>query len=165
MATSIDPNKVASFIKMTGNRVAMGVFLFTKLPSAYFSGVRITDMDTTKCTAKVPYRWFSQNPFKSTYFACLAMAAELSTGALAMMYTRAASRRVSMLVTKMESAFTKKAKGVTWFTCEAGVEMQAAIERALALGEPQELQVVSTGIDKEGQVIATFRLTWSFKAN
>ena len=52
-------------------------FLFTKLPSAYFSGVRLRHIDENKCFVTVPYKWFSKNPFKSTYFACLAMAAEM----------------------------------------------------------------------------------------
>ena len=59
-----------------------GCFYFQKLPAAFFSGVRIKEVGETKCRVSVPYKWFTQNPFRSTYFACLAMAAEMSTGAL-----------------------------------------------------------------------------------
>lgn len=50
------------------------LFLLAKLPAAYFSGVRVLSLDEEECKVKVPYKWFSQNPFKSTYFACLSMA-------------------------------------------------------------------------------------------
>ena len=64
--------------------VKFRMFLLTKLPSAYFTGVRIKEVDAKKCVTTVPYKWFSKNPFRSTYFASLAMAAEMSTGALAL---------------------------------------------------------------------------------
>ncbi|HMU57084.1 MAG TPA: thioesterase, partial [Chitinophagaceae bacterium] len=77
------------------------MFLLTKLPSAFFSGVRIRDLDDEKCTATVPFKWFSQNPFRSTYFACLSMAAEMSTGALALAHLYKSDPPVSMLVVKV----------------------------------------------------------------
>ncbi|UYQ93371.1 DUF4442 domain-containing protein [Chitinophaga horti] len=155
---------IDTFLKQM-NGFKFKLFILAKLPIAFISGVRITSLNRHACTASVPFKWLSQNPFRSTYFACLSMAAEMSTGALAMMYVRAASRPVSMLVTGMEADFTKKAKGITWFTCNAGAAMAEAVSQTIATGEPVTLQVVSTGIDKEGQVIAIFRITWSFKAN
>lgn len=46
--------------------------------------------------------------FRSTYFACLAMAAEMSTGALAMAHLYHSDPPVSMLVVKLESEYFKK---------------------------------------------------------
>ena len=74
----------AQFIRLMTHRMKFRLYLFARIPSAYFSGIRIREMDETRCEVSVPYRWFSQNPFRSTYFACLSMAAEMSTGALAM---------------------------------------------------------------------------------
>ena len=107
---------IEEFIQNMKHPVKFRMFLFYKLPSAFFSGVRIKSLSEQACTTVVPYKWFSQNPFRSTYFACLAMAAEMSTGilALAQLYKRKPS--VSMLVVKLEANYTKKAVGKTYFT-------------------------------------------------
>lgn len=53
-------------------------FLFFKLPSAWWTGVRVTEIVNTKCEVCVTHKWFNQNPFNSMYFAVQAMAAELT---------------------------------------------------------------------------------------
>jgi hypothetical protein len=111
----------------------------------------------------VPYRWLSQNPFRSTYFACLAMAAEMSSGLLAMGHAGAAPAKVSMLVTGMEGLFLKKAKQKTYFTCEAGNDIQHAIDEAVHSGSPSALTISVTGVADDGTEIARFKITWSFK--
>ena len=63
------------FIQTLKNPVLFRLYLFYKLPAAFFSGVRVREIDEQHCVVTVPYKWFSQNPFRSTYFACLAMAA------------------------------------------------------------------------------------------
>ena len=63
----------------------LNFFLFFKLPSAFWSGVRVKSISKEQCIVTVKHRWFNQNPFKSLYFAVQAMAAELTTGALVMM--------------------------------------------------------------------------------
>src|ERR1700712_3960414 len=103
--------QLEDFIKLTKHPAKFRMFLFSKVPSAYFSGVRVKDLDGFNCIVTVAYKWFSQNPFKSTYFACLAMAAEMSTGALAMAHTYKSKPAVSMLVTNLEANFMKKAAG------------------------------------------------------
>ena len=74
----------SAFIKILKHPFKFRLFLFYKLPAAFFSGVRIREVHENKCVTSVPYKWLTQNPFRSTYFASLAMAAELSTGALAL---------------------------------------------------------------------------------
>jgi hypothetical protein len=155
---------VRSFIRFAGQPFRFSLYLIWKLPIAWLSGVRLQQLEEVQCTTVVPFKWLSQNPFRSTYFACLAMAAEMSTGLLSMMYVRAAApKRVSMLVTGMEASFVKKATGKTWFTCHDGAAIQAAIARTAATGEPETLTVNSTGKSLDGTVIASFAITWSFK--
>ena len=139
------------------------IFLLTKLPAAFFSGVRLMDVNEKQCTVTVPYKWFSQNPFRSTYFACLAMAAELTSGALAMVHIYKRKPAVSMLIVKMEAAYLKKATGITTFTCVEGAALKETVERAIATGEPQTLVTRSSGINEQGESVAEFLFTWSFK--
>ena len=144
--------------------VKFRMFLFTKLPDAYIAGVRVREVDEKKCVATVPFKWLSQNPFRSTYFACLSMAAEMSTGALAMAHLYKINPPVSMLVVKVESEYFKKATGRTSFVCEDGELFQKTIEETIATGEPKTLRAKSVGTNKEGEIVADFYITWSFKA-
>ena len=143
--------------------VKFRMFLFSKLPSAFFAGVRVKEIDEKKCAVTVPYKWFSQNPFHSTYFACLSMAAEMSTGSLSMMHVYKRKPPVSMLVVKLESEYFKKAIGKTIFTCEDGAMISAAIEESISTGEARIVRARSTGKNKDGELIAEFYITWSFK--
>jgi hypothetical protein len=154
----------ASFIKLMKHPIKFRLFLFTKLPSAYFAGLRVRDVSESRCVVTVPYKWFTRNPFRSTYFACLSMAAEMSTGALAMAHLYKRTPAVSMLVTKVESSYHKKATGRTWFTCEDGQLLAAAIQKSIDSGEPQELRARSVGKNTDGDLVAEFFVTWSFKA-
>lgn len=139
------------------------MFLFTKLPAAYFAGVRVREMDEKKSVVTVPYKWLSQNPFRSTYFACLSMAAEMSTGVLAMAQLHKINPPVSMLVVKVESEYFKKATARTSFVCEDGELFQQAIKETIATGEARTVKAKSIGTNKDGEVVATFFITWSFK--
>src|SRR3982750_1079355 len=103
------PSAAHEFIRSMKHPVKFRMFLFLKLPSAFLAGVRIKDINEHACSVTVPYKWLSQNPFRSTYFACLAMAAEMSTGALAMAHLYKRKPAVSMLVVKMEAEYFKKA--------------------------------------------------------
>ncbi|MEO7922548.1 MAG: DUF4442 domain-containing protein [Chitinophagaceae bacterium] len=152
-----------SFIKLMKHPVKFRMFLFTKLPAAYIAGVRVREIDEKRCVVSVPYKWLSQNPFRSTYFACLSMAAEMSTGSLAMAHLYKIAPQVSMLVVKVDSTYLKKATGRTYFTCTDGELFDKAIEQTIADGEAKTVIAKSVGKNKEGEVIAEFFITWSFK--
>ena len=154
----------ASFIKLIKHPIKFRVFLFSKLPSAFFSGLRVTALDESKCTVSVPYKWFSKNPFRSTYFACLAMAAEMSTGLLALMHVHKRKPSVSMLVIKLEADYFKKSTGTTSFTCEDAEAIRQSIENAITRNQPQTIIAKSLGVNENGEPVASFQITWSFKA-
>lgn len=151
------------FIQLILNPVKFRMFLFSKLPSAFFSGVMVQLLDVKKAVVTVPYKWFSQNPFKSTYFACLAMAAEMSTGLLAMMHTYKSVPPISMLVVGLEATYYKKATGVTVFTCEDGDAINQTIQEAVKSREGRSFRAKSVGKNLQGELVAEFNITWSFK--
>ena len=155
--------ETAAFIRLLKNPFKFRFFLFTKLPSAYFAGVRVREIDETHSIVSVPYKWFSQNPFRSTYFACLSMAAEMSTGALAMSHVYKKRPSISMLVVAMEANYSKKATGLTYFRCTDGLAIQTAIGQSIATGEAKMIKVRSIGTNAAGEQIAEFFFTWSFK--
>lgn len=112
----------------------------------------------------VPYKWFSQNPFRSTYFACLAMAAEMSTGVLALMQVMGRRPSVSMLVINLEANYFKKATDLTSFVCEDGKAIEQLVDEAIATGEAKTFKAKSVGKNRAGEIVAEFFITWSFKA-
>lgn len=153
----------AEFFRITRHPIRFRLFLLAKLPSAYFSGVRVVQATEDSCSVSVPYKWFSQNPFRSTYFACLAMAAEMSTGLLSMAHVYKRKPAVSMLVTGLEAKYFKKATGITVFTCEEGNAIREAIELAVATGNGQTIKTTSIGKNVQGEIVAEFMITWSYK--
>ncbi|MFI5134102.1 MAG: DUF4442 domain-containing protein [Chitinophagales bacterium] len=156
-------SNTSAFIRLMKHPVKFRLFLFSKLPSAFFAGVRVKDIDEKRCMVTVPYKWFSQNPFHSTYFACLSMAAEMSTGALSMTHIYRRKPPLSMLVIKTESEYFKKATGRTTFVCVDGELIQKTIEESVATGEARTVRARSVGKNKDGEVVAEFFITWSFK--
>jgi len=158
----MDPN-ISAFIKRMRNPLKFRLFLLFKLPAAWFAGVRVREIDEKRCVVTVPYKWLSQNPFRSTYFACLSMAAEMSTGSLAMAHLYKIDPPVSMLVVRVDSEYFKKATARTSFTCDDGGLFEKAIAEAITTGEARTVKARSVGKNKEGEVVAEFYITWSFK--
>jgi hypothetical protein len=151
------------FITVIRHPLKSRMFLLWKLPAAFFSGVRIREINGERAVVSVPYKWLTKNPFRSTYFASLAMAAEMSTGVLGLIHVYKKVPAVSMLITGMEATYFKKATGRTFFVCEDGKDILKVIESAIVSGEPKSITVKSTGTAKDGELIAEFRFTWSFK--
>ena len=156
-------SNTTQFLQLIKHPFKFKLFMLSKLPSAFFFFVWVVDADENKCSVKVPYKWFSQNPFKSTYFACLSMAAEMSTGLLCLMHLHKRQPAVSMLVVKMEGNFMKKATGITVFTCEDGNAIKKTIEDAIFSNEGKIITTKSHGRNATGEIVAEFAITWSFK--
>jgi Domain of unknown function (DUF4442) len=138
-------------------------FLFFKLPSAYWCGVRAKSISENQCVVSVKHRWVNQNPFKSMYFAVQAMAAELTTGAIVMLHIQKSKRNISMLVANNKSNFTKKATGRITFTCNDGHLIEEAIKQTIATGDGQAFWMKSIGINEKGEQVSEMDFEWSIR--
>jgi len=152
------------FSRLITNPITFGFFLFTKLPAAFFAGLRIHYFDDRKCVVRIRYSWFSQNPFKSIYFAVEAMAAEMTCGMLAFAQVYQRDPKISMLVVGTQANFLKKATGTILFSCEDGLAIQKAIQETIANGDGKTVICKTVGTNSKGEVVAEFNFTWSFKA-
>lgn len=141
----------------------LNIFLFFKLPSAFWSGVRVKSISKEQCIVTVKHRWFNQNPFKSLYFAVQAMAAELTTGALVMMQIKKSGKNISMLVANNNSNFSKKATGRITFTCNDGHLIEEAIKQTIATGEGQTIWMKSVGVNEKREQVSEMNFEWSIK--
>ena len=134
-----------------------------KLPAAFIAGLKVESVTSEAASVSVKKKWINQNPFRSIYFAVLSMAAESSTGILCMGASYKRNPAVSMLIIKIEGTFLKKATGKVMFTCNDGIIANEAVERAMTTGEGVTVKCASTGINEQGEIIAEFFCTWSFK--
>lgn len=139
------------------------LFTLSKLPMGFLAGLRVVALDDAKASVTIRLGYLTKNPFRSIYFACLAMAAELASGVQGMVRVSDGAP-VSMLVVGLQGTFTKKAVGRITFTCEDGEAIASAVAATRADGEGRTVPCVSIGRDETGDEVATFKLTWSFKA-
>jgi hypothetical protein len=151
------------FYSLVRNPLSFRLFMMKKLPAAWFSGLKLVEITEQKCVISIPYKWFTKNPFRSTYFACLSMAAEMSTGIPAMANVYKRDPQVSMLVISIEGKFYKKATGLTRFICEDGLLIRDTVEAAIQTSEPQTFKSVSKGYNENGEPVAEFWISWSFR--
>ncbi len=141
----------------------LNTFLFFKLPSAFWCGVRVKSISNESCIVAVTHRWFNQNPFKSMYFAVQAMAAELTTGALVMIQIKKSGKNISMLVSNNNGNFTKKATGRITFTCNDGKLIEEAILKTITTGDGQTIWMKSIGVNEKGEQVSEMNFEWSIK--
>jgi hypothetical protein len=144
-------------------RLPVTLWLWKTLPLAAFAGLRVIRLDDQGCAVRLPGGWRTQNPFRSTYFAAQAMAAEMSTGASALVLVDDAPASVSMLVVGLQATYSKKMVGPSVFTFQDVEGMRAMVGRAGESDEPQLFVARSVGRDGRGDECAEFEITWSFK--
>ena len=149
--------------KLANSPFRMRLFMLWNLPLAFFARLRVDKMDFEKASISIPYNFINKNPFRSVYFAALSMAAELSTGILAMAHVEKNPFPVSMLVIAVKAEFVKKARSRITFTCLQGELLEKTIAQSIATNEGQTIEVFTDGIDTEGEVVARFWFTWTFK--
>lgn len=157
-------NKIQKNIsaKMT-NWFLFKMFSIKKLPLAFLTGFKIIELNESKCVTRVKYKYLNKNPFRSTFWAVLGMAAELSTGAYALIATKGKDESVAVILVSTRAEFLKKATGTSTFTCTDWNEFDNAATNAIKTNEAQTVTGKSIGVNNEGEEIARFEFTWSFK--
>lgn len=137
--------------------------LLARLPLAACAGLRLVRLDEDGCTVRLPGGWRTQNPFRSTYFAAQLMAAEMSTGAPAMVLVEGAPASVAVILRDLRAVFTKKIVGPSLYTFEGVAGLRDAVERAAAQTEETRCTARVVGTMLDGTPASEFEVTWSFK--
>jgi len=138
--------------------------LIKVLPMGAIAGLKITELDDQHCKVTVPYKFVNKNPFNTTYWAVLGMAAEMASGALVQMYSHKTDPSIAMFVTGCEGKFIKRALGVTTFICNDGQLVADTIQKAVDTNQPQLIKNNVKGYDKDNNLIVDFNFEWSIKA-
>ncbi len=145
------------------SRVRFFFYQWAQLPLGAFAGLRVVRLDEARCEVALPGGWRTQNPFRSTYFAAQFMAAEMSSGAPAIVLSRGSQASISMLVQDVRGRFVKKATGRTLYAFDDVAGMAAVIERAAHGGEPESFVARPTGRMADGTLVSEFEVAWTFK--
>ncbi len=153
-------NKVKQILE---SNFKLKLYFLKHMPMGFFSGMKIEEYTGEKSSVSVPFNYFTKNPFRSVYFAVQAMAAELSSGLVALEAVSQMPVPVSMLVLEMKSEFTKKARTKITFTCENVKEIKQTVQASVNENAAKTITVTSTGRDLQGDVVSKFYITWTFK--
>ena len=139
------------------------LYTFFNLPSAWWSGVRVTSFDDNLAEVSVRHRWVNQNPFGSIFWAVQGMAAELSTAIFVMRAIKKTGLPVSMLVLNNNATFKKKARGLIKFRCSQGIEVSQVVQNVISEGKSKKITLKSVGKDMSGDVVSAFEFEWTIK--
>ena len=139
---------------MTNSLLFKGAMAF-QVPMAGLSGMKIPVLNEEE--------HLNKNPFGSTYWAVLGMAAEMASGAILVMLCRGVQPTVSTFVTGTTAKFMKQAKGVTTFICKDGLKTKAAVEGAIESKKPINFTTKVIGYDKDGIELCEFTFDWGLK--
>ena len=150
----IDENNLKAAQRIFRNRLRFKLALLLQAPMDFLSGIRIKKLNLDTCQVTVPYRWINKNPFRSTFWAVLGMAAEMSCGALVMMYTHRTKPSISVLVGSCQDEFVKKATDITTFVCNDGKRIAATVKKTIETHESQEVVCQTTGYSQSGEEVA-----------
>ena len=138
-------------------------YLLRSLPMGLIAGLRVREINESKCVTSVPFKWLNKNPFKSIYFAVQSMAAELSTATACLLAVQGHSPSVAFIIVDLKANFTKKATDRVFFTCEDTTKAFDTVEKCIASGESEQATFKTIGRMKDGTVVSEFEFTWSFK--
>jgi hypothetical protein len=139
------------------------MYLLAKVPLAVCAGLKLRRLEEDGCTVSLPGGWRTQNPFRSTYFAAQMMAAEMSTGAPAMVLVEGAPASVALILRELRAVFTKKVVGTSLYTFADIAGLRDAVERAAAQPDETRYTARVVGTTADGTPASEFEVTWSFK--
>jgi hypothetical protein len=140
------------------------VGLLRDVPLLAITGAKIKALDDQHSKVSIKYSHINKNPYKTTFWAVLGMAAEMASALLVQMNTYKSNPSIAMFVTACDAKFIKRAIGTTTFICNDGELISNFIQKALETNESQTMMSNVKGFDDNGVLLVEFNFEWSFKA-
>jgi hypothetical protein len=156
------PNSSSEYIKSITNPFKYWLMIGLKLPSVLFWGIKLIKLDDDECIVNIPFRFTTQNPFKSIYFAALNGAAELSTG-LPVQMVLCDKGPSSMLVTGFEAQFIKKASTHTRFICKDIQKLRTVMANVNPANPTAVVTLETIGYNLTNEEVCRMKVHWSIK--
>ena len=137
------------------------LWMVSKLPMGLLSGMVIEALDENGCRVVLKDRRWIRNPFGSVFWAVMGMAAELSTGAL--VYAYASGTGVKFILVGAEAKFFKKARGKSFYFCDAGSDVHQAISENVNTDDTSIVILPVIAKDQKGEILAEFKFQWQLR--
>ena len=148
------------------NTAFLRLFGLAKVPMIFFCSPRVVELSSQRCEIVIPLSRRTKNHLRSMYFGALCVGADCAGGMIGMKIIEEEKVPVNLVFKDFKAEFLKRPEGDVHFSCENGVEIVAAVKRAMETGERQNVSVpvVATVPTKLGsEPVATFVLTLSLK--
>ncbi len=152
-------NKV-SMRKMRWNLWLLGVF---KIPMIGFVRPKLLSLTDKEVVVKIKINRRTKNHLRSMYFGALAVGADIAAGIHAFYFAKTLGYKVSFAFKGMTADFLKRAESDVVFKINQGLLVKNAVEQSARTMERINQEVDVTATNKEGELVATFRMIVSVK--
>ncbi len=141
------------------------LFGWTKIPMIAYLRPRVLEAGD-RVVVSIRNGRRARNHHKSMYFGALSVGADLAAGYMAMERIRQTGRRVSFVFQSVQADFLRRPDGTVHFTCEDGAAVAAVIDKTIATGEREaiDVPVVCTVPSHSEEPVARFVMRLSVKA-
>jgi hypothetical protein len=144
----------------------LNLFGLTKVPLILFCAPRVVEVTDEKFVLKIPLTYRTKNHLKSMYFAALAVGAEISVAAPAVLAIHETHQKIDFVFKDFEAQFLKRPDGDVHFVCEDVKAVMALVEEAKTNPERVERKINGYAIvpsNDEKEHVMTYKLTLSLK--
>ena len=128
------------------------LFCFFNIPLIFWLRPRILLTSDTSAVVMIELNRRTRNHVNSMYFGAICTGVDLVPGVLAMRLIKQSKEKISFVFKDFYADFLQRCEGNVYFTCDEGELIAAAINKAIATNERQNvtLNVTATVPDKLG---------------
>ena len=147
------------------SRMRLLIYLLGKLkiPMIGYVSPSLIELDDQKATIKIKLRRRTKNHLKSMYFGALAVGADIAGGIHAFYYAEKSKAKISFAFKDMKAEFFKRAETHVLFTTKDGLIIKEAMDKAIEEQTRINQAVCIKAFNTNGEQVAEFVLTASFK--
>lgn len=135
-----------------------------KIPLIAFVRPKLVLVNDEEVQVKIKLRRRTKNHLNSMYFGALAVGADVAGGIHAFYFAKKQNRSISFAFKSMEVQFLKRAESDILFVCNAGAEIQHAVEESIQTESRINLPVKVQAFNTQNEIVAEFTLEISVKA-
>lgn len=141
------------------------LFGLWKIPMLAYVRPVVLELSEERCVVRIPLRRRTKNHVDSMYIGVLAVGADCAGGLLAARRIRASGSTVELLFKDFKADYLRRPEGDVLFTCDEGMAVNKAVEKAAASGRRVNLpvQVTAAVVNRPSEAIAKFTLTLTLK--
>lgn len=108
----------------------LNLYALTKIPLLAFVSPRAVEFTKDKSVVTVPLGWRTKNHLGVMYFGALAVGAELSIAATAVMAIQESKKKIDFIFKDFKCNFVKRSDGDVHFVCDEAARVRELIDNS-----------------------------------